>query len=1196
MKMSKNGYFILVFMLALYSCLPAQEIRLDSGFRQPPDSARPHTWWHWMNGNITREGITADLEAMARVGVGGAQIFNVGDRGSVNIPIGPINYLSPEWLDLVHHAVKEAERLGLELCFHNCAGWSSSGGPWISPQYSMQKITWSEAQVSSDSPAGIQLAQPQTVRDYYRDIVVLAFPTPKDSSFRIKDARVKAGFDTRYGMQPSRDQVPADAIIPLKSVIDISDKMDASGKLNWKAPSGQWTVLRIGHTSTGKTNHPAPDSGLGLECDKCSRAALDVHWNGGVQPVLDKMGPLAGKVLNNILVDSYEVGLNNWTPKMREDFIQRRGYDLWRYLPTLTGRVIEDGITTERFLWDYRRTTADLIGDNYFGYFAEKCRSHGLLCSIEPYDGPFECLAVGAKADIVMGEFWVGGSINHSVKLAASVAHTHGVTLVGAESFTSAPDQGRWLNHPGSLKGQGDLVWCTGVNRYIFHRYAHQPWLDVYPGMTMGQWGTNFERTNTWWEPGKAWMTYIARSQYLLQQGRFAADVLFFAGEAAPNGSVTDNALRDAGYDFDVCGTDLIDKIEVEDGRIMLPGGMRYHLLVLPDTPYMTPRLANKVRQLVRDGATVLAPRPDMSPSLNDYPDCDRIVRAAASEVWGSAAGRNGDRRFGNGRVYWGFKPLDVLKRMEIAPDCLAKNPQANLVYIHRIVDNTDIYFVSNQADESIMADVFFRVNDRRPELWDAVTGSMKSAGLWQASVQGTQVTLPLGPKGSVFVMFRRPTRSDRVTYTAVQQANPRSVVDLLPRPKHELKILEAVYGVFDCTGDGMVDVTGKLNEMVRNNRLEVVASNSLAGDPLRDVVKNLYVEYEYDGKTARAQVTENKTLVLPPAGSPSGRPLRIIIAGYGKLDEGKDWLPKLQTIDVTKKVAAAVKDNMLRIQATNEFAGKDPAYLVPKRLRIRYSLDGLAEETVVAENREVRLPAMQWRLADWLPELTGRRQGTQMLAWDNGRYTLRQSDGQEKVVTVDSLPALIMADQPWTVDFTPGWGAPDRIKLPRLISWSDHDNPGVRYYSGTATYRSQMAIPDNFKQAADRIWLDLGQVCCLAEVIVNGQNLGVLWCNPYRVDITDAARAGDNDLEIRVTNLWVNRIIGDEQLPDDCEWSGKPLKEWPEWFLKGQKRPSAGRFTFTTWKHWTQYDKLLPSGLLGPVYLRAGDLIDLEQ
>ncbi len=367
-----------------------------------------------------------------------------------------------------------------------------------------------------------------------------------------------------------------------------------------------------------------------------------------MEPILKNLGPLAGKSVNNCLIDSYEVGDNNWTPRFRDEFIKRRGYDPIPFLPALTGRYVESGEVTERFLWDFRRTIGDLFAENYFGYFAELCRKHGLKFSVEPYDGPFECLQAGAKADIVMGEFWVGasGGVSNSVKLAASVGHTHGIRIVGAESFTADPVNGKWLHHPGSLKMQGDAVWCAGVNRFIFHTYAHQPWMDKAPGMTMGQWGTHFGRTNTWWEQSRAWMQYIARSQYLLQQGRSVADVLFFGGEASPNGGVFRPDLKAKGYDYDAVGTDLMLALSVKDGLISTPNGGSYRVLVLPDTPWMTPALAKKVRELVEAGAVVWGPNRRNRRVLSDYPACDAEVGKIADEVWGTTPG---EHAFGKG-------------------------------------------------------------------------------------------------------------------------------------------------------------------------------------------------------------------------------------------------------------------------------------------------------------------------------------------------------------------------------------------------------------------------------------------------------------------------------------------------------------------------------------------------------------------
>ena len=297
------------------------------------------------------------------------------------------------------------------------------------------------------------------------------------------------------------------------------------------------------------------------------------------------------------------MGDNNWTPKFRDEFISRRGYDPIPFLPTLAGRYVGSGELTERFLWDFRRTLCDLFAENYYWRFAELCHEHGLKFSVEPYDGPFECPQVGAKADIIMGEFWATTDLNsigavNTVKLAATVANTHGIPIVGAESFTGSPGPySNWLGHPGMLKPEGDAMWCLGLNRFIFHTYAHQPWLDKLPGMTMGQWGTHFSRTNTWWELSKPWMQYIARSQFLLQQGRTVADVLFFSGEAAPNGGVFRPDLKAKGYDYDTVGTDLIMKLTVKDVDVCTPVGGRYRLLVLPDTEWTTPALAKKVQE-----------------------------------------------------------------------------------------------------------------------------------------------------------------------------------------------------------------------------------------------------------------------------------------------------------------------------------------------------------------------------------------------------------------------------------------------------------------------------------------------------------------------------------------------------------------------------------------------------------------------
>lgn len=1079
---------------------------LERSFLSPPMEARPHTWWHWMNGNVTTEGITADLEAMKAVGLGGAQIFNV----SEGIPEGPILYNTPEWRTLIKFAATEADRLGLELCIHNCAGWSSSGGPWVKPEHAMQTVTVTETKVKGPRKFAEVVAQPKANAGFYRDITILAFPTPKNDAFRIANINAKALREYQYGLQPASDSVPADAGVARASMVELKA---ADGKVDWDVPAGEWTIMRIGYTPTGAVNAPSPTSGRGLEVDKMSREAFDAFWAGGMGPLIKELGPLAGKTLNNVLIDSYEVGCQNWTPKFREEFTRRRGYDPLLFLPAMSGRVIGSGDESERFLWDLRRTVGDLFAENYFSYFAEICKKNGLLSSVEPYDGPFENEQVGKDADIVMGEFWSNAGMSSSCKLAAGIAHTYGKKIVGAESFTAFPEVGKWTNTPGSLKAVGDLMYTTGINRYIIHRYAHQPWKNVNPGMTMGQWGTHFERTTTWWEQSPAWLTYLARCQSMLQQGRFVADVCYFAGEASPNGAPFDEGLKAKGFDYDACGTDVVlNRMSVKDGRIVLPDGMSYSILVLPDTTFMTPRMAAKVKELVLAGATVVGPKPTKSPSGSGGKSVDAAVAKIGGDVWADCDGKTvKEHAFGenNGRVVWGKAPEQVLAEMKVQPDALfmtESGGKASVSWIHRVIGDADVYFVSNQKARSVEMLCSFRVHGKAPEIWQADTGAMEPAAMWTQTESRTVVPIRFGPSGSAFVVFRGSSRGSHV----VAVKAPESIAQERRLPSIEIK--KAVYEAVD--GAGGADVTAKVAAAVASGETEIPATNTMFGDPANLHLKRLRVEYTVDGKAMSKTVNENATLAL--------------------IETGGVDSPMLYSLGVS------------------------------------------------------------------------RSGGTELRAFRGGDYELTGSNGKTSKVMIKDLPAPVEIDGPWTVKFQKDRGAPESTTLDTLASLSLSKDAGIKYFSGTAEYEKEFDVPAEAVGPGLVQRLDLGGVKEIAEVTLNGKLLGaggaggVWWKAPYEGDVTGIVKAGKNTLTVRVTNTWINRLVGDEQFADDSQWNGITIKKWPDWFKPASENPLAGRpvkerITFTTWKHWHKDSPLPDSGLLGPVRLRIGERVEVK-
>jgi hypothetical protein len=1110
-----------VFLAALVGAwiVPAQKSgdALERGFQNPPESAKPRVWWHWMNGNITKEGIKLDLEWMKRVGIGGFQNFDAA-LNTPQVVEKRLVYMTPEWKDAFKHAATLADQLGLEMAIAGSPGWSESGGPWVPPAQAMKKFVWSETQVEGGRPFAGALAKPPSQvgpfqnmtsagrgfgagaeagvkppEPYYADAAVVAFRVPdsyrpaaqpkltssggsfdlaaltdgdlaKASLLPAAPVGEKAwiqfefdppqtvrgltlitaggagrGFGGRGGgtsgraLEASDDRrefrvitqlatgartiafpavtarffrltvttqapaagpggfgappggpgrampaapagtqiselvlhtaprvnrvedkaafsaatnlssmatppVAAGDAIRKADVIDLTSKMRPDGSLDWNPPAGRWVVLRIGYSLIGITNHPASPEATGLEVDKLSRTAVKAYFENYLNQYKDATGGLMGKRgLQYVITDSWEAGTQNWTDDMIAEFTRRRGYDMRPWLPVLVGHVVESAEASDRFLWDFRKTIADLTTEYHYDQLTALLRERGMGRYTESHESGRALVADGMEvkrtAAVPMSAMWTGRGGQYGVaagyaadiRESASVAHIYGQNLVAAESLTAGG--GAYTYSPEILKPTADAELSQGLNRFVIHTSVHQPVTEKRPGLSLGPFGQWFTRLETWAEYAKPWITYLARSSYMLQQGKFVADIIYYYGEDSNITALFGNTPPDlpAGYNFDYASSDVIlNRLTVANGRLNTATGMSYRILVLdPNSQHMPLPVLRKIRDLVNAGAVVAGPKPIDSPSLSDD---QAEFKTIADQLWGSGTA---EQTVGKGKIYAGQTAADVLSALGVTPDFEYSKPQndTGILFVHRTLPDGEIYWVNNRQNRVETTEATFRVTGKAPDLWYADTGKIEPASY--RIVNGrTTVPLRIEPNGAVFVVFR--------------------------------------------------------------------------------------------------------------------------------------------------KAAAA------------------PSRTLPTRV-------------------------------------------------------------ETQIATVDGS---------WEVGFQPDRGAPAKISLDKLSSWTENADDGVKYFSGTGAYTRTIQAPPDWFRAGARLWLDLGDVKNLAEVSVNGKSLGLVWKTPFRVDVTGALKPGANTLEVKVVNLWVNRIVGDQQ-------------------------PNATKkYTFTSQQFYRADSPLLPSGLLGPVQI----------
>ncbi len=798
---------------------------LAESFREPPDTAKPGVYWYFMDGNLSRGEMTADLESMQEAGIGNLVFLEV----NVDVPRGPVDFLSDEWQELFVHAVREAERLGIEITMGVGPGWTGSGGPWVKPEESMRHLVSSSTTVEGPGECDIQLPVPpphppifgenslgtemkKRWLEYYEDVIVLAFPAPSDTT-RIKDITEKAlvyrsPYSSQEGVKPflqaqaEYPDVPAGAIIPEQEVINVTAYMQDDGRFTWEVPEGNWTIMRFGLRNNGAVTRPAPRPGIGFECDKFSATAFNHHFDNFLGKLIEKTGrpgPGSNRGWTFIHMDSWEMGAQNWTEGFMDEFMKRRGYDPLPWLPAYDGKIVGSPDQTERFLWDMRITSQELVMENHVGRIKDISREYGFGLSIEPYDmNPTADLDLGSPADVPMCEFWSKGygfNTTYSVFESGSIAHIHGRPVLAAEAFTALSNEA-WKMYPGSMKNQGDWAFCAGINRFVYHTFVHKSLGDsLRPGMTMGPYGVHWDRGQTWWTMVGEYHRYITRCQYMLQQGQYIADVLYLTPEGAPHIfrppesalSGSDSIPDRRGYNFDgISPLMLMNMAKVKDGKIVFPGGASYHILVMPIYDTMTPELLQKIKSLAKQGAVIVGGPPVKSPSLVNYPECDSIVYNLSKEIWGGFEPPSEVTKIscGKGSITWGGSLSEeiqgelyphyeatayVLKEMGVQEDFRSEGP---VRYTHRRNGEMDIYFISNTSDELINTNCTFRVRKGVPELWDPLTGEIRPLPEYHHHDGMTTIPVKLDAYQGYFVVFtgrgkRAAEQAERSNFSA---------------------------------------------------------------------------------------------------------------------------------------------------------------------------------------------------------------------------------------------------------------------------------------------------------------------------------------------------------------------------------------------------------------------------------------------
>lgn len=933
--------------------------------------------------------------------------------------------------------------------------------------------------------------------------------------------------------QQAEPEAPGLTVSPGK-VVELTDQAKPDGSIGWKVPPGDWIVATFGMAPTGVRNSPAPAESTGLEVDKMNRVPLAAHFDAYVGELCRRLKPEERVALKHVVADSYEMGPQNWTDGFEKRFRAAYDYDPLPWLPVLSGRVVGTADESNRFLWDLRRLVADGIASEYVGGLRDLCHTEGLRMWLENYGHwgfPSEFLLYGGQSDEIGGEFWESGSLGGvELRAAASAAHIYHKNKVFAEAWTGGPS---FTSTPWSLKKRGDWALCQGINQFVLHVSIHQPWEDRKPGVN-AWFGTEFNRHNTWFGASKSWIDYQRRCTVLLQQGLHVADVAYFIGEDAPKMTgLCDPPLPD-GYDYDCINADvLLRDAKARDGMLVLPHGTCYRVLVLPPGETMRPQVLRKIGDLAGSGVKVIGPRPVRAPGMKDYPRADREIQQLATELWGSGA------------INGGKDLAAVLESAGAGPDLSGIDP-GEVLYVHRRDRNKHIYFLSNQTERDLDLTPLFRVHGLKPECWDPVSGSINHVAIYDESDRGTVVPLRLGARGSVFVVFREAADSARV-------------VELVRDGKPVVSAKPEVIRPGPARQEGFTISCWALPEKETSLPREACSGISAMQDPRNEIMVPAHGDS------------------LVPAGGHAGCGLAVGTNGVVVYEHGAGYFAPVLVHSAEVKAwthIAVVYQNSRPTLYLNgrpvrlgQKGEKIPA-LSPFSNSFAGGLRGCRSLNRAVAQDEVSVWAENKPGMDFLPErlLADERGRVSLQASIGGNWEIRRADGSVETLNTVAAPADMPLAERWGLRFP--FQSPDEksFTFANPVSWTRMNDPRAVYHSGEAVYSTGFHLPDGARSSSIRVILDLGDVASLAEVTLNGKTSDVMWSAPWRIDISNMVRAGENKLEIRVWNTWHNRLLGRH--------------------LKIPGLPEPAPFV-TTEPGFTQDARPLPAGLIGPVVLR---------